>query len=81
MQGSGQTVLRTWAYSEKFGSDALQPGPYQINERVAEALDWVIYQVKQSKPNQCVQIPGERYYFITYVLSWILLAFQEEKTS
>ena len=50
MQNSGQTVLRTWAYSEKFGSNALQPGPYQINDRVAEALDWVVYQVRQSRP-------------------------------
>ena len=41
----GLTVIRTWAFSEKFGNNALQPGPYQLNENVAQALDWVVYQV------------------------------------
>lgn len=79
MRDSGQTVLRTWAYSEKFGSDALQPGPYQINDRVAEALDWVIYQVRQSKPRQCLcsrrtitEGLGDEYLSTASMLSWIL---------
>ncbi|KAF4399538.1 hypothetical protein G4B88_022621 [Cannabis sativa] len=45
----GLTVCRTWAFSDGYGSSALQTSPGVFNERVFRALDYVIVEARKNK--------------------------------